>query len=89
MEQLQNALAGMGIDFSSEDIHREVLRVAEHTARNYSSMHQDHLRGDGMNELAYINLPLIESGVRHGVEMRTHRAVYDRTKAIFADQSSG
>ena len=81
-------LERMGIDFSAEDIRREVLRVAGHTARNYSSMHQDHRRGDGLNELRYINLPLIEAGDRHGLDMSTHRSVYERTSSIFADLSS-
>lgn len=87
-EESARVLDRMGIDFSADDIRNEVLRVAAHTARNYSSMHQDHRRGDGLNELEYINLPLIEAGDRHGLDMSTHRSVYERTSSIFGDLPS-
>jgi len=83
-EESSRALDRLGIEFDAEAIRLEVVRVARHTARNYSSMHQDHRRGAGSNELDYINLPLLRVGERHGLDMSRHRDVHDRVRAMFA-----
>ena len=70
---------GMEVRFSKERLDEVVLRVAEKTSKNVSSMLQD-ARGGRATEIDYINGYIVERGQQLGIECVCNRALVRMVK---------
>ncbi len=80
-QELHPLLVKQGLSETPETWCRQVLQVADRTAQNFSSMHQDivHHR---KTEIDYITGYLLQQAEKQGLDLPGHRELYLKIKAL-------
>lgn len=80
-QELHPLLVKQGFRETPETWCRQVLQVADRTARNFSSMHQD-IAYHRKTEIDYITGYLLQQAEKQGIDLPKHRQLYLKVKAL-------
>ena len=86
-EEFVEVAAAYGVSFNVEQVHANVLAIANATGENYSSMHQDVLH-QRVTEINSINGYLVTQAKKKGIHVPVNTLLTEKVNALSDDYSS-